>query len=387
MTARARIGIIGLGALGAAAAWRLAERGVDVTGIEAFGIAHPLGSSHGQTRLFREANLEHPGLTPMAQASRTLFRELEALSGAELLTVTGAVIVGAPDSSVVAGTRAAARAHGLATEDLDAAALRERYPQFADVLDTDEAVIDPGAGVIRPEATITAALERARALGAELVLNTRVTAILPGPDGVRVEAGDAHWDFDRVIVATGAWLPRFTPWLDLTPIRTPLNWFSPRPGHEAEFGADALGAFVRQLDDESVIWGHGALPDTLVKAGPGDIWGPVTPVNPDTVDRGVSAAEWTRISGFVERCFPGLDPVPARVEPCMITISPDDQFVIGVSPESPRVIVAGGDSGHAFKHSLAIGEILARDALDEAQYLDLAFVRPERFVDRAPATR
>ncbi|WP_372697496.1 N-methyl-L-tryptophan oxidase [Arthrobacter sp. JSM 101049] len=383
MTTHTRVAVVGLGALGAAALWRLAARGVDVVGFEQFGIGHALGSSHGQTRLFREACLEHPGLAPMAAESRTLFRQLEQASGKELLRITGGYLIGSPESDVVAGTARAADAYGLPYERLDRAALAARLPQQAELPPDACGIHDPGCGVIDPEATVVAAVAEAARLGAAVHTHTTVETLEPGADGVRITAGGRVHTADAVIVAAGAWLPPFIPELELTPVRTPLHWFAPDrdgAGSATDFAVDRFPVIVRQTDPETVLWGHGAVDGGLVKLGIGDIWGERPPrIDPSALDRGVNTAEWRRLSALVERVLPGLDPVPARVEPCMITLSPDDQFVIGTSPASPRILVAGGDSGHAFKHCLAIGESLARDVAGEAQPYDLDFVRPGRF--------
>lgn len=381
--------------MGANALWRLAERGVSAVGFEQFTVAHPLGSSHGVTRLFREACLEHPDLTPIAQLSKTLFRELEQHSGQELLRITGGVMMGAPDSDVIAGTRAAASAHGLALEELSHAELAERYPQLTDLAEGDVAVLDPGAGVAFPEPTIRAAVERARELGAQVFENTRVLAIEPGDDGVLVRTATGEWLADRVILAQGAWLAAELPWVTLQPIRTPMTWFEPRTtgAHSADqapdaadFSLDKLPVFVRQLSDSEVLWGHGSVgaaagteKGALIKAGIGDIWQERVRIDPNELDRGVKPADWREVSALLAKAVPGIEPLPARVDPCMVTISPDDQFVVGPSPRHPRVIVGGGDSGHAFKHGPALGEILARFALDEEQTVDTAFISPSRF--------
>ncbi|WP_133161075.1 N-methyl-L-tryptophan oxidase [Microterricola pindariensis] len=387
MSERVNVAVVGLGAMGANALWRLAERGVSVVGFEQFQVSHPLGSSHGVTRLFREACLEHPDLTPIAQLSKRLFRELEDLSGQELLRITGGVMLGAPDSDVIAGTRAAASVHGLQLEELDAAELATRFPLLAGLAPTDVAVLDPGAGVAFPEPTIRAAVERARALGATVLENTRVLAIEPGEDGVVIRTASGQWLADRVILAQGAWLAAELPWVSLQPIRTPMTWFEPaEPADAADFGLENLPVFVRQLSESEVLWGHGSVgaaagPEkgALLKAGIGDIWQERVRIDPDELDRGVKPADWRQVSELLGRAVPGIEPLPARVDPCMVTISPDDQFVVGPSPRHPRVIVGGGDSGHAFKHGPALGEILARFALDEPQLVDTAFIDPARF--------
>ncbi|WP_417234271.1 N-methyl-L-tryptophan oxidase [Arthrobacter sp.] len=379
---RVQAAVIGLGALGSAALWRLAARGIEAVGFEQFGIGHALGSSHGQTRLFREACLEHPGLGPMAAESRALFRDLEQASGAELLRITGGYLGGAADSDVVAGTLRAAEANGLAHELLENRELAARLPQLSGLGRADVGVFDPGCGVIDPEATVTAAVSEAARLGADVCADTRVESVVASRDGVAITAAGCEYVAETAIIAAGAWLPPFIPELELLPIRTPLHWFAPARGGSAEagFGVEDFPVVVRQVDQDTVLWGHGAVDGGLVKFGLGDIWGSRPPrIDPSTVDRGIETAEWQRLSAVLRQAVPGLDPVPARVEPCMITLSPDDQFVIGPTAASQRVLVAGGDSGHAFKHCLAIGEVLARDVAGEPQPYALDFVRPSRF--------
>src|ERR1700712_4327354 len=114
----ADVAVVGLGGMGAAAAWRLAERGVRVIGFERFRPGHVQGSSHGRTRLFRVACLEHPNLVPLAQTSKALWQDLEKHSGTDILQITGGLMIGAPDSPVIAGTLAAGRAHGLAIREM-----------------------------------------------------------------------------------------------------------------------------------------------------------------------------------------------------------------------------------------------------------------------------
>lgn len=73
--------VVGLGAFGSAALWRLAERGVAVAGVERHSIGHNLGSSHGLTRLFRVACQEHTGLPPIATKSLELWTGLGEQTG------------------------------------------------------------------------------------------------------------------------------------------------------------------------------------------------------------------------------------------------------------------------------------------------------------------
>jgi sarcosine oxidase len=88
-----------------------------------------------------------------------------------------------------------------------------------------------------------------------------------------------------------------------------------------------------------------------------------------------------QLSATVARAFPGLDPRPAKVIPCVITDSPDGQFLIGPLSRQPRVVVAGGDSGHGFKHAAGIGELLAQVVVGESPYSATGFMDPARFAE------
>src|SRR5205823_3630576 len=98
--------VVGLGAMGCAACWRLAQRGARVLGLDMYGAANALGSSSGGSRLFRMAYFEHPDYVPLLQAALAGWRELEAASGAALLTQCGGLYLGAPESDLVSGALA-----------------------------------------------------------------------------------------------------------------------------------------------------------------------------------------------------------------------------------------------------------------------------------------
>src|SRR2546421_11183047 len=96
-----RVAVIGGGAMGAATSWRLARRGVDVVCYDRYSPPHPLGSTHGDTRIIRTAYLEGPWYVPLLQEAFPLWRDLEAGSGAQLLAMNEALVVGEPSSGGV----------------------------------------------------------------------------------------------------------------------------------------------------------------------------------------------------------------------------------------------------------------------------------------------
>ena len=385
----ADVALIGLGAIGSSAAWRLAARGVDVIGLEQFEPGHPWGGSTGRTRLFRVACLEHPGLPPVARRARDLWRELEASARQRLFFETGGLMIGPPDSHIIEGTLGAAEAHDLPVERLGADEIARRFPAHARTNPGDVGVWDPEAGILRPEAAIVAAVDAARAAGAHIITGTRVIAIEPDADGdgatVRTDA--AEYRVRQVIVTSGPWIGRFLPDLPLTPHRVIMTWFRARDGHSADL--ERLPVFIRSVPGRDTwIWGHGVVPTDGpgslegfggfdAKVGP-EFDGPFTADDPDAIDRVVHPGETDEIRDLVAATFPDLEPEPSDVTTCIMAHTPDGQFIVGAT-EHPRIFVGGGCSGHSFKHASALGELVAQSVVGEEPFTDAAFMDPRRF--------
>jgi len=370
--------VVGLGAFGSAALWRLAERGVSTVGVERYGIGHNLGSSHGLTRLFRIACQEHPGLPAIARKSLELWTGLGEQAGEDLVFQTGCLSAGAPDSRPVKGTLAAAAAGGVPVTKISPRDLAARQPQYAGLSPVDVGVWDPGGGVCFPERNVRAHVEAARRHGAEIYPDTMALGIEGGPDGVTVLTPTAEFRAPRVVVAAGAWLGKLVPGLPLAPRRTPQYWFRPQNPVSDDFTLARFPAFIWERSDGDHLWGHGSGDGFGVKVGLGGLKRPT--VDPDQIDRYIHPdTDIDPVAGSVARAFPGLDPRPAKVITCMITGSPDDQFIVGRLSGDPRVVVAGGDSGHGFKHSAGIGELLAQISIGERPYCNANFMDPARF--------
>jgi sarcosine oxidase len=374
----AEFAVVGLGALGSHALWRLASRGKDVIGFEQFHSGHPFGSTHGKTRLFRTLCLEHPGLVPMAQRSLQLWRELEAQTDTPIVRLCGLLNMGTADSAVVRGVQAAADVHGQRVRTLSASQIRKEFPQHAAVTDDDVAIFDPAAGIARPEAAVVAATTAAVAAGARLLTHTGVDEITVVDAGVRIRTAARNFVVGQAIITPGPWLSQLMPTLPMLPTRTPLTWF--RPAHDPEaFAADRFPAFIRDLGNGNRIWGHGSDEGHGVKVGPED--DPhYSLVNPDLIDRAIGPEDYALVSQLVSENLPGLDPEPSGVATCMITRTPDHQFLVGRPFSDGRLLVGGGDSGHAFKHAAGLGEALAQLACGEEPFTDIGFMDPNRYL-------
>ncbi len=372
--------VIGLGAMGSAAAYHLARRGRRVLGLERFTPAHNRGSSHGGSRIIRQAYFEDPAYVPLVLRAYELWREVERATGADLLLITGVLMMGGPESEPVAGSRRSARQWGLDHQVLEASEVRRRFPAFSPDRET-VGFYEAQAGVLRPEAAVAAHLDLAAAAGAELRFSEPAVAWTAGDDGagvtVTTAAGEAR--ADRLVVCPGAWAPDVLAGLGVPLVveRQVQFWFEPAGGLEP-FLPGSFPVWLWDDGGDRLFYGLPALdgPDGGVKVG----WHrPGPSCHPDTLDRTVSPAEVDEIAEAVRRRLPKAPGRFLRAAPCMYTLTPDQHFVLAAHPRHPQVIVACGFSGHGFKFAPVVGEILADLATSGATAHPIALFDPRRF--------
>jgi sarcosine oxidase len=357
--------VVGLGAMGSAACWHLASRGVSVIGIDQFVPPHAYGSTHGDTRITRLAVGEGAEYVPLVRRSHELWRELEQQSGARLLTQCGGLILSRPGSPFFEQTEALARRFGIAFERLDNALLRRRLPMFT-VDEETEAYYEPGAGFVRPEAAVRVHLEMAQREGARLRLGERVTAWSASPAGVEVSTEAGTYVADRLVLCAGAWLPQLFPQgQELVAVyRQLLHWFEIREGYEQlrtmpvfvwEFGGAR-----REFEHLNCFYGFPALdgPTGGVKVATESY---ETTSEPDGRQHPATHAQSSDLyRDYIRDQLPWLGPRTLRTASCLYTSTRANRFVIDEHPDHDGVLVVSACSGHGFKHSPAIGEAAAR---------------------------
>jgi sarcosine oxidase len=374
--------VVGLGGMGSSAAWHLARRGVRVLGLEQFTPAHALGSSHGDTRIVRMAYFENPDYVPLLRRTYELWDELSAELGREFLVRTGALMIGPADAEVITGTLASAVRWQLPHEVLDRDDMARRYPQFV-LGDGERAVLERNAGYVNPEAAVRAHLDLAARDGADLRFETPVTSWSADDRGVIVHTADGEFRSDRLVLAAGAWADRLATGLGV-PLRVGrrvMHYMEvPPSGDRArDFAADRFPVFVRQLDGVDAIYGFPWVGDPALGVKVGfHHRGP--DVDPDTIDRTVSAAEEEELRAVLADYLPGLAGAHVRSLACMYTLTPDENFVVDHLPGfEGRVVVAAGFSGHGFKFTPVIGEVLAELTLDGGTERPIGFLSARRF--------
>ena len=368
--------VVGLGAMGSAVCAHLAARGASVVGLDRFAPPHPWGSTHGETRITRLAIGEGREYVPLVRRSHALWRELEHETGHELLTQPGIVILGHPSSPFLAETRAAAREHGIAHENLGGPELRARFPMFAPAEGT-EGYFEPEGGYVRPEAAVRAQLALAAQHGARLRLGEPVRRWSASVNGVLVTTDTDTYVADQLGLCAGAWIGELLPRArDLFAVyRQVLYWWAIREGYEQlrdmpvfvwDFGGPLEG--FEHLDG---FYGFPAIdgPGGGIKVATETFEATTAP---DGRQHPASDGEVARMyERYLGAHFPWLERRVLRTASCLYTSTRGCRFVIDRHPDHEAVMIISACSGHDFKHSPAIGEAVAQWMTGHAPEIDL----------------
>ncbi|HEY8673763.1 MAG TPA: N-methyl-L-tryptophan oxidase [Candidatus Dormibacteraeota bacterium] len=385
--------VVGLGAAGAATLFQLARRGVHAMGIDSYSPPHVLGSTHGDTRITREAIGEGAYYTPLVRRSHVIWRELEAETGADLLTQCGGLVIEAAGGGAaghhrhdfLSQTIACATRYGIPYERLSAAEVTLRFPQFK--LEGDEsAYYEPGAGFVRPERCVDAQLTVAERLGAEVRRDERVLGLESSDGVVRVRTDRGVHEAPRVVLAVGPWIQDFVeaPERALFNVyRQVLGWFALRPG-SVDHTPGVMPVFIWGLNDGSAFYGLPAVDgadnikvadeqlDVATTASEAEL-----DVGPSETQSVYARMIGPRLPGVTERCV--------RAVRCLYTVTPDADFVVDDHPDLPGVLLVSPCSGHGFKHSAGLGEAIAQRVTTGTSDADLSAFRIGRFAESRAA--
>jgi len=348
--------------MGSAALDALLNAGVDALGFDPIGPGDVRGSSHGSCRIFRRFNFENDNYTELSDAALAGWKRLEADSGETILIPSPILEAGQPGSTMVAASRAATIAKGHADPVWTAAAANREFPAFALPADWDVVVQDGGA-ILRAEVALKIMRKRA---GARVV--AEAAQIDDRVDGVLVRTRTQQVLARQAILALGPWLsralPRIAPVLEVT--RQAVGWF--KAARPETVSPDRFPVFILERGADDVVYGFPDFEQRGVKAAPHN-HGPK--VGADDWDPPATDAELRPVSEALARLIPGAaGPVVDR-DICLYTNTlpadrrPDrgEEFIIDRWPNS-HLIVASPCSGHGAKFATAIGERLARLAVD-----------------------
>ncbi len=370
--------VLGTGGVGSAAAFHLARRGARVLGLDRFPGGHDRGSSHGQTRIIRQAYFEHADYVPLLRRAYELWFELEGLSQEQLFHQVGLLQIGPPEGIVVRGVLTAAWQHGLAVDKLTAAQSQARFPGFR-VPAGMMGVFEPAAGYLRVERCVLAHLAAARQHGAELRTGVTVQSWSSDEGRASVNTDQGVFTADKLVITAGAWAPQLLADLgiQMTVRRKHLHWFeSNRPVYR---GAQAPTFFYEM--PQGLFYGFPAIDEMGVKVA--EHSGGETITDPLTDPRPLEEQDLARVRDFVREQLTGIER-SARLtqhEVCFYTMSPDEQFIIDTHPRHKNVVFSAGLSGHGFKFTSVLGEVMADLALSGTSPLPIGFLGAGRLCE------
>jgi len=367
--------VLGLGAMGSAIAYHLAAHGSNVLGLEKFSLNHTNGSSHGGTRIIRTAVFPQTSHVPLVQRAFELWSKLQAESGRDLMKLTGALLFGLPESPLITGCKASSREHQLPYHILSRQEVGNRFPIFQPD-DNEVAFHEKNAGVLFPEECIQAHASLAEENGATLRFNEPVTRWEVRNGRVEVRTDTETYLADYAVFSPGAWLPSVVPELEL-PLqieRQTVFWFTPQQDQE-QFTPNEMPAFDWQLKDGRFYYGtpnFGSGVKVALHHG-----GELT--TPDKIRRQVTEDDETPVKQFLRQHISSLDSPPVSSATCMYTNTPDDNFIIDFHPSHSNIVLVSACSGHGFKFSSAIGEVVQQMVQRGDTDLDISQFKADRF--------
>jgi monomeric sarcosine oxidase len=369
--------VIGAGVMGSAAAYHLAKQGRRALLLEQFEIGHSHASSHGESRIFRFA-YDNAEYAKLAMQCKPLWRELEREAGETLLLDSSQLdLTDEPahhkDVLAVANTLAQI---GASFEQLDAAQLRQRYPQWR-LGNAAIAVKSPDSGILRATRCVQSLVAQAVQHGATVRECEAMTKIEDAGDEVQVTTSKDVYRARKLIVAGGAWLNGLLAHIGLSlPLKVTQEqvvYFKPL-ANEAAFERGAFPIFIHWRSHD-VGYGFPIIGARGVKIGFHHDHYEIDPNGGRAPRNEVTQ----RLLAYAQRYLPDAAGAPFEPTACIYTTTPDEDFVVDVAPAHPNVIVSSSCSGHGFKFGIGIGRALADLALRGETEMNIGHIRWRRF--------
>ncbi len=362
--------VVGVGGMGSAALYQLARRGAKVLGLESHTVGHALGSSHGQTRMIRQAYFENPHYVPLLKRAYSLWKETENTWAAPLFHQVGlALYAPEKENQILSSALASARQFEIPHELLSAEQAGGRFRYHAPT--GTSCLYEPGAGYLEVENCVKAQTGLAQKKGAVLREQESVLKWEVRKDGVVVTTAKGVYQTNKLLITPGAWAPQLLPELEL-PMRIHRNLLYWYAGGEITsdqpcFGYETPRGFFYGFPH---IEGQGL---KIALHIPGDIV-----MDPDNLDRSLRPTDHREMLPFLKEYFPDLQSVPIAHAVCLYEMSSDENFIIDRHPDYAHVFFAAGFSGHGFKFCSVVGEILADLALEDKTAHPIEFLRTRK---------
>lgn len=362
--------VIGAGVFGSWTAWHLVHQGLSVALVDAYAAGNGLSSSGGETRVTRMAYGPDAIYSRMAlealQQWQALDKRQQPRTGQRLFYPTGVLWLSGQrnayfDKSLATLAQQAVPHQVFNTRD----ELQKTWPQFS-LNGINTGFLEPASGALAARLGVQAVATEARQHGAHWIQARADQAVPVRHKGAQVLRVPLHNHPDllakRVIYACGAWLPKIFPDVlqnRIVPSRQAVFYLDLKtlsPELARRYAPDRFPVWA-DFNDGDVFYG---IPDV---AGYGfkiahDKHGPV--MDPDTDTRRASATAEAEMRAYLHKRFPDIAQAPlASVRVCQYENTGNGDFLLDRHPQIDGIWLAGGGSGHGFKHGPAVGQYMA----------------------------
>ena len=373
--------VIGVGSMGSASMYHLAKAGLNVLGLEQFNIVHQNGSYHGETRIIRFSYDEGRQYVDLALHARTLWQDLEQESRSHIFYPIGGLYIAEDGYSRFFDTPIQiAKDYGFDHEILDHQHINERFPAF-NLKSGYKGFYEKDSGYLVPENAITAHVQMAQKHGADILDNTLVIDIKVQGDTIEVKTDKDIFSCAKLIVSAGAWMSTLLPTLKekITLSRNVICWFQPKHPEKCNNRNMPIYTISDHLSQRK-----GAAYGFPIHCIPGikfALHDENAATTLETLDRTVTQKEIDDLYTHAKHYFDLEDVGAVHSSVCLYSMTPDKHFILGAHPEHENIFLAGGFSGHGFKFSSVVGEIM-KDLITTKQcQFDLSSFAPRRFMN------
>ena len=366
--------VSGLGGMGSATCAHLAQSGVSVLGLEKHSLPHHKGSSHGNTRVIRQAYFEHPDYVPLLKAAYKHWHKLEEETQRRLFFKTGVLVCGSKDSEMIAGIQKSAHTHQLQTDLLSNLELRSQFPQFK-LPEHYIGILEKNAGFLKVEDCVESYHQLAKRSGAALHENEFVTSWKKNGTTLEVQTNQSQYFTQKLILTQGAW-SNFLKSIKLKILRKTMYWFK---DEKLQYHpSKQTPSYLFDLNSEGIFYGTPTIDSLGLKVAVHS--GGEMLNNPNELHSFPSAHEEFKLIKDKLCHILNLDlSTYTQFTHCMYTMSPDSHFIIDQHPACDEIYFACGFSGHGFKFASVIGEILSKLALTGKPPYPIDFLKLSRF--------
>ena len=368
--------IIGLGAMGSAASYYMSKKGINVLGIDRFQPPHSFGSSHGHTRIIREAYHEGTSYVPIVQRAYELWHDLENESNQEMIIEYGGMYIG-DNGNYLSDAKLSAKKYNIPIEEFSSSKIKEQF-KILNPKNNFKGLFEKRSGAVFPEKSILYFLEESIENGNHHKYNEKVISWEKESGNYKVITDKNQYVAEKLIFSSGAWLSNLVPFLKL-PLRIErqvLFWFDPLKDKEL-FHYSKLPNTGWDLDNGDEFYTQ---PDIEGKGFKVAMHHNGEFIDEENLSRQYTKSDLSIIRNFIEEYIPSANGKLLDSKVCIYTDTPDLDFIIDFYPEDENIIICSPCSGHGFKFTPAIGEICSKMINNEKTGFELSEFSLSRFI-------